>query len=57
MKNVVVLSDEQRESVQNYAFKALCEFDRICKKNNIRYSLGYGTLIGAIKVLSRGTTI
>lgn len=49
MKNVVVLSDEQRESVQNYAFKALCEFDRICKKNNIRYSLGYGTLIGAIR--------
>ena len=49
MKNVVVLSDEQRESVQNYAFKALCEFDRICSKNNIKYTLGYGTLIGAIR--------
>jgi len=31
------------------SFKILCKIDEICKKNNIKYYLGYGTLIGAIR--------
>ena len=27
----------------------LTEFDRICRKHNLRYSLAYGTLIGAVR--------
>lgn len=27
----------------------LCEFDRICRKYKIRYSLAYGTLLGAVR--------
>ncbi len=30
-------------------FMLLCEFDRICKKHNIEYFLGGGTLLGAIR--------
>lgn len=34
---------------QNYLLKLLSETDRICRKNNIRYFLMYGSLIGAVR--------
>lgn len=48
-KNGIILNQEQRLCVQKYALKALCEFDELCKKNEINYTLAYGTLIGAIR--------
>lgn len=27
----------------------LCEFDKICKENDLKYSLGYGSLLGAVR--------
>lgn len=35
--------------VQLVEVDLLLELDRICKKNNIPYTLGYGTLLGAIR--------
>lgn len=35
--------------VQMIALEILCEFDRICRKNNISYILSAGTLLGAIR--------
>ena len=35
--------------IQNLILPVLLYIDRICKEYNIRYSLGYGTLIGAIR--------
>ena len=49
MKCLVTLNDNQRKAVQKHALAALCEFDRLCKSHHINYSLGYGTLIGAIR--------
>lgn len=34
---------------QQYLLKLLSETDRICRKNNIRYFLMYGSLIGAVR--------
>ena len=31
------------------ALEILIDFDNLCRKNNIKYSLAYGTLIGAIR--------
>ena len=36
---------EQKE----IALKVLCQIDEICKTNDIRYSLAYGTLLGAVR--------
>lgn len=47
--NEIVLNKEQRLCVQSHALKALCEFDKLCKRNKINYTLAYGTLIGAIR--------
>ena len=35
--------------VQLVALELLCEFDRVCKKNNISYIISAGTLLGAIR--------
>ena len=37
---------EERKQVQ---LQMLIEIDEFCRKHNIRYSLAYGTLIGAIR--------
>ncbi|MCM3238359.1 LicD family protein [Heyndrickxia oleronia] len=43
------LNDEQLKKLQQEMLSLLIEVDRICKKNNIKYFLSYGTLIGAIR--------
>ncbi|MDO4467516.1 MAG: LicD family protein [Bacillota bacterium] len=48
-KNIVILSDEQLKKVQSLELLALQEVNRICTKYNIKYTLGYGTLIGAVR--------
>lgn len=45
------ISDEYRsfEQYQKIAFEILCEFDRVCRENNIQYYLAYGSLLGAVR--------
>lgn len=47
--SLVTLSEEQLNKLQNLELDALLELDRICKKHNITYSLGCGTMIGAVR--------
>ena len=45
-------TDEQKSKlheIQGIELKILREVDRICKKHNIKYFLGGGTLLGAIR--------
>ncbi len=37
------------EQVQRYETEILDEIHRVCRKNHLRYSLAYGTLIGAVR--------
>ncbi len=37
------------EDIQNVSLYVLKEFDAFCRKHGLRYSLAYGTLIGAIR--------
>ena len=46
---VVVLSEEELKKLQRVCLELVLEVDRICRKNNIEYSLGGGTLLGAIR--------
>lgn len=41
--------DELLPRVKNTELEILCTIDEFCKKNNINYSLAYGTLIGAVR--------
>lgn len=43
----ITLSEEQMHQLREAELDALLEIDRICKKNNIPYTLAYGTLLGA----------
>lgn len=44
-----VLSEQELKGLQAIELELLVEFDRICKKNNIIYSIDGGTLLGAIR--------
>ena len=46
---IKALSQEQLTRVQEIELEALIEFDRICTKHNIPYSLAEGTLLGAVR--------
>ncbi len=43
----IVLSDQQLKHLQEIELEMLIELDRICRKNNIRYVLIGGSLLGA----------
>ena len=51
-KEGVIMTDEQTailHRVQTVELEILREFDKVCRKNNLKYSLAYGTLIGAVR--------
>lgn len=41
--------DGNLKLLHDLLFKILCEFDRICQKHGIKYFLGGGTLLGAVR--------
>lgn len=43
------LDKEQLRKLQLIELELLVEFDRVCRKNNIRYTLTGGTLLGAVR--------
>lgn len=45
----IILNNEQLKKIQSIELELLCEIDSICRKNNITYTLGYGTLLGCIR--------
>ena len=49
MKEKVKLRELSIEEIKKEALNVLCEFDKICRENNLKYSLAYGTLLGAIR--------
>lgn len=45
----VNLTQEDRTKIQNLELEILEEVDGICRRNGIQYTMGYGSLIGAIR--------
>ena len=48
-REAIVLSLDELRRLQMTELEILVEFDRICRKHGIKYSLGCGTLLGAIR--------
>ncbi len=46
---MIKLDEETLHKLQQTELELLSEFDRICRKNNIHYSLTGGTLLGAVR--------
>ena len=44
-----VLTNSQLKKLQSTLLSIVKDFDKVCKKNNIEYSLGGGTCLGAIR--------
>ena len=49
MSDAVNLSGEQLRKLQLVELEMLQEVDRICRKNDIQYTLYAGTLLGAVR--------
>lgn len=45
----IVVTSKQLEQIKKKELFILKEFDRICRENNLKYSLIYGTLLGAVR--------
>lgn len=43
------LSEAELKAIQTIQHELICEVDRICKKNGIRYNMVGGTMLGAIR--------
>ena len=39
----------EQQECREIQMSILDEIDRICKENNLKYSLAYGTLLGAVR--------
>ncbi len=46
---MIRLTEDELNKVRELEFKCLLEFDRICRKYEIKYFLGGGTLLGAVR--------
>jgi len=49
MSKIIELDGSKLRQLQLIELEMLAEVDRICRKNNIRYSVSGGTLIGAVR--------
>lgn len=49
MKKTINLSSIQLRKLHQVDLEILLEFDRICRKYKIKYSLDGGTLLGAVR--------
>ena len=49
MSNAKELSPDQFRKMQLIELEMLVEFDRVCRKNNIKYVLFGGSLLGAVR--------
>lgn len=45
----IKISDKEREQIKRIQLEMLKEVDRICEKYKIKYVLGYGTMLGAVR--------
>lgn len=48
-ENNVEITGDLLKKIQTIDLEMLMEIDRICRKNNIKYSIMYGTLLGAVR--------
>lgn len=48
-ENNVEITGDLFKRIQTIDLEMLMEIDRICRKNNIKYSIMYGTLLGAVR--------
>lgn len=48
-KNYIKLTDDDLKKLHKELLLILKEVDRVCRKNNIKYFLSFGTLLGAIR--------
>ena len=48
-KPIIVLRDKELRRLQLIQLDLLIEFDRVCRKNNIIYTIDGGTLLGAVR--------
>ena len=49
MTDIIELNEERKRLLQLNILELIVEVDRICRKNDIKYSLDGGTLLGAIR--------
>ena len=44
-----IVTGEDLKRLQNIQLELMSEFDRVCRKHNIKYTITCGTLLGAIR--------
>lgn len=46
---MISINEEERKLIRQLQLEMLREVDRLCNKHHIRYCIGYGTLLGAVR--------